>query len=319
MNKDTYIKIISSEEDMEIFWDLRDGYLHRDIFPKDSLGLPLDQGDREYLLSDDYKSHLLDLSKRSVDSLKFGFFIRKDEIVGFVSYCSYLSEDGKCFIIDYCILEAYRNERLGQHYFELLRLMEVENGSKYFALNVSNRSNMKFWMNCGFGFAGLDNYGLVSLVRANDKLCLIDLDESHLDSIEKLDLAFKDGQYVANPMRILARTYLYRRHEARAFGIYGSKLLGLVMLRSIDEEPAVYEIQEFFIHRDYQSNGYGSEALKLVLDYFSLFMKYNLVEVAVKMDNYKAIGLYKKLGFVESSYVDKDNNMFSLIFDLNEI
>ncbi len=53
MNKDTYIKIISSEEDMEIFWDLRDGYLHRDIFPKDSLGLPLDQGDREYLLSDD--------------------------------------------------------------------------------------------------------------------------------------------------------------------------------------------------------------------------------------------------------------------------
>lgn len=61
-------------------------------------------------------------------------------------YCTYHSEDGKCFIIDYCILPEYRNDNLGTSFFNMVKEIEVSKGAKYFELNVSNKRNMNFWL-----------------------------------------------------------------------------------------------------------------------------------------------------------------------------
>lgn len=52
--------------------------------------------------------------------------------------------------------------------------------------------------------------------------------------------------------------------------------------------------------------GYGSAALKLVLDELKKEGHYDHVEVCVKKDDAAAIGLYEKHGFADSGYFDED-------------
>jgi diamine N-acetyltransferase len=60
------------------------------------------------------------------------------------------------------------------------------------------------------------------------------------------------------------------------------------------------------IDERFQSRGFGSEALKLILDELKKEGRYDNVEVCVKRDDAAAIGLYEKFGFVDSGYIDED-------------
>ncbi|WP_187116615.1 bifunctional GNAT family N-acetyltransferase/class I SAM-dependent methyltransferase [Anaerosalibacter massiliensis] len=160
------IKKIKSEEELAEFWKMRDQYMLQDIIPNDELGEPITKEDEEWFFSDEYRSDMNKLFQRKQDTVFPLFFIKDDIIIGFVSYCTYLSEDGECFIIDFCILPEYRNKGLGTKIFYEFSKREIRRGARYFVLNISNNRNKNFWKKQGFQIDGQDEYGSI-LMRKN--------------------------------------------------------------------------------------------------------------------------------------------------------
>lgn len=143
-------KYVKSIEDIDFFWKKRNEYMLQDVIPNDEYGDPLTKEDIEWFFSDDYKNHIMHLYKRSVDPLYIIFFYHENINVGFVDFVIYNSEDGKCFIIDYCIYKGYRNDGFGKEAFELIEQEFIRKGATYINLNVSNHRNEHFWKTNGF-------------------------------------------------------------------------------------------------------------------------------------------------------------------------
>ncbi len=159
--KSMTIKILDTEEELKEFWIMMDEYMVKDILPNSSIGRVLSQEDKEWFFSSEYRNVLHALSKRDIDTFFFAFLMLKEEVVGFAYYGTYLSEDGKCFISEYCILPEYRNRGLGKEYFMILKKSVMEQGAKYFELNVSNERNKRFWESIGFRFDGFDEHNVM--------------------------------------------------------------------------------------------------------------------------------------------------------------
>ena len=79
--------------------------------------------------------------------------------IGFAVYVIYHSEDGKCLIVEFNIDEAYRNKGIGSLFFKLLRKQVRTEQASYFALNLSNENNERFWMRNGLIKASKDEHG----------------------------------------------------------------------------------------------------------------------------------------------------------------
>ena len=298
------IKIINSEEEFKLFWDMHHKYLNKDIFPNDATGLVMTE-EQEWFSSLEYKEHMHKLFTRDVDRAYPMFFIKEKEIIGFCTYCTYHSEDGKCFIIDFCIVPDHRNKSLGTIIFNTIKEIEKSKGAKYFELNVSNKRNMRFWMKQGFHFDGIDDYGVIRLSTKRNIIYLADINESNWTKLITLELSESQKDYVASPMGILARAYVYRDYNAKVFGIKDKgDFIGMLMIRDINEEPECYELQPFFIDIKHQNQGYGYKSLKLILDYLYVERRYENVEVCVKKKDIEAINLYKKIGFRDTGYID---------------
>jgi len=159
--KSMTIQILHSEDELKRFWILMDEYMLRDIFPYSSIGKVLSQEDKEWFFSSDYRNALYALSKRDIDTFFFVFLKMKEKIIGFAYYGTYLSEDGKCFISEFCILPKFRNKSLGKEYFNIIKKTEIERGAKFFKLNVSNERNKQFWEKLGFKFDGFDEHNVM--------------------------------------------------------------------------------------------------------------------------------------------------------------
>ena len=127
--------------------------------------------------------------------------------------------------------------------------------------------------------------------------------------IEAASLSVKDSQkeFVAPALGILARGYVYRGCGAKVYLIENDGIIaGAALVREFTEEPLGYDLQQFMIDRRYQGRGYGTEALRLILNELRKEGHYDHVEVCVKKDDIAAIHLYKKWGFVDSGYFDED-------------
>ena len=127
--------------------------------------------------------------------------------------------------------------------------------------------------------------------------------------LEAADLSVGQSQkgFVAPTVGIIARGYVYRDHNPKVFVIKDDDAaVGLALVREFTDEPLGYDLQQFMIDERFQGRGFGSEALKLILDELKNEGHYDHVEVCVKRDDAAAIGLYEKYGFVDSGYIDED-------------
>lgn len=113
--------------------------------------------------------------------------------------------------------------------------------------------------------------------------------------------------FVASAPMILAWGYAYRNQRASVWGIYEKdRILGLMMIHDLEEEPACYHLCQFMVDAGEQGKGYGQQALALVLDACRRERKFPRVEVCVKKDDTGAIHVYEKAGFRISDYQDPD-------------
>ncbi len=77
------------------------------------------------------------------------------------------------------------------------------------------------------------------------------------------------------------------------------KLLGTVSLERIDNINRCATLGIFIGEKDYFSNGYGTEAIKLILDYGFNYLNLHSINLNVMDFNPRAIRCYEKCGFKE--------------------
>lgn len=158
MNNNLIIHEAKTNGELALFWEKRNAYMREDIIPNCTLGEPITKEEEEWFYSQDYIDHTMRLYSREIDKLYIVFFEKDEDNIGFSIYVTYHSEDGKCFIIDFCIYEKFRNRGFGGECFHMLENRELQKGATYFALNLSNESNERFWRLLGFIKKGNDEY-----------------------------------------------------------------------------------------------------------------------------------------------------------------
>lgn len=135
---------------------------------------------------------------------------------------------------------------------------------------------------------------------------LVDVNEQNWLSIISLSVGEEQKRFLDKPIGIVARGYIYRSCNAKVYGISnGEHIIGVALVKDMDEEPACYDLQQFMIDRRFQNKGYGAEALSQILSMLSKEGKYGQVEVCVDKSNTAALWMYKKTGFEDTGYIDE--------------
>lgn len=147
-------------------------------------------------------------------------------------------------------------------------------------------------------------------------LTLLEINDRNWLDVRSLSVGDEQKGFLDSAVGILARGYVYRSCRARVIGLADAgTIVGVAMVRDLDEDPACYDLQQFMIDCRYQGRGYGTEALQLILSELEAERKYDCVEVCVKSDDTPALRLYEKLGFIDTGYVDPDApDCLNLIF-----
>ncbi len=138
-------------------------------------------------------------------------------------------------------------------------------------------------------------------------LHLTGIDEHNFTEARQLRVHPEQEGFLDSAVGILARGYVYRNCRARVIGIASDDtLVGLALVKDMDEEPACYDLQQFMIDARFQNRGYGTEALRLILREMEAERKYDCVEVCVKQTDAAALHVYETVGFVDTGYIDPD-------------
>lgn len=77
------------------------------------------------------------------------------------------------------------------------------------------------------------------------------------------------------------------------------KMFGTISLENINHINKTATLGIFIGENDYRSKGYGTEAIKLILEYGFKYLNLNNIKLDVMEFNKRAIACYKKCGFKE--------------------
>ena len=154
MENPIIIREAITEIDVAAFWEQLNIYHKRDIFPSPNTE------DLEYFLSSEYYDHMMKIHSRPQDRCYFLFFQRDGQDIGFAMPVIFTSEDGKCFIMEFCVYPEFRGNGTGKECARVLLDWAKENGALYAELNHgSNERRRHFWKTVGFIENGADEWG----------------------------------------------------------------------------------------------------------------------------------------------------------------
>lgn len=140
--------------DVAAFWEQLHLYHKRDIFPNP------DSEDLSYFLGSEYYDHMMKIHSRPQDRCYFLFFQRDGQDIGFAMPVIFTSEDGKCFIMEFCVYPEFRGNGTGKECARVLLDWAKEHGALYAELNHgSNQRRRHFWETVGFIENGADEWG----------------------------------------------------------------------------------------------------------------------------------------------------------------
>ena len=122
MENQITIREAVTESDVAAFWEQLHIYHKRDIFPDP------DSEDLEYFLGPEYYDHMMKIHSRPLDRCYFLFFHRDGQDIGFALPVIFTSEDGKCFIMEYCVYPEFRGNGAGKECARVLLDWCKENG-----------------------------------------------------------------------------------------------------------------------------------------------------------------------------------------------
>lgn len=155
MENQIQIREAVTEHEVAAFWEQLRIYFKRDIFPD-----PEDE-DRAYFLSDtEYRAHMQKIHDRPQDRCYYLFFQRDGQDIGFAMPVIFTTEDGKCFIMEFCVLPEFRGNGTGRACARALLSWAKERGALYAELNCGgDERRPRFWRSVGFIENGADEWG----------------------------------------------------------------------------------------------------------------------------------------------------------------
>lgn len=146
-------------DEINDFWDEHIKYLVEEK-------IIVDLEDIEYFRGREYKDVIEKHMLRDVDKHHLGYFKENEERIGAFSYCTFKSEDGKCFILDFWIFKKYRNQGYGHKCFYQLVDYTKKDGALYYQINCDGQEKrMHFWKSLGFIETGIDEYDVPLLTK----------------------------------------------------------------------------------------------------------------------------------------------------------
>ena len=144
--------------DISDFWDAHIKYLMDDCMIQN-------QDEISYFSGQGYRKILEEPMMRSKDRHHMIYFCENGEKIGAASYCTYQSEDGKCFILDYWVFPEFRGKGKGHQCFEALEKHTKADGARYYALNSEKEDSIRFWETLGFVENGYDEYHMPLYIK----------------------------------------------------------------------------------------------------------------------------------------------------------
>ncbi|MCR5173005.1 MAG: GNAT family N-acetyltransferase [Oscillospiraceae bacterium] len=143
---------------LDEFWDAHIRYLVED-------GIISDEEDIAYFTGEEYRGILKEHMLRETDRHHMVWFRREGQRIGAASFCTYQSEDGKCFILDFWVFPRFRRNGTGHRCFETLEKYAYADGAGYFEINSEKEDSVRFWKSLGFRDNGRDEYDMPLLVK----------------------------------------------------------------------------------------------------------------------------------------------------------
>jgi len=149
---------------------------------------------------------------------------------------------------------------------------------------------------------------------------LLDVNEQNWLDVISLSVNEEQKRFLDKPIGIIARGYIYRSCNAKIYGISNDgQIIGVALVKDLNEEPACYDLQQFMIDQRFQNKGCGTEALRQILSLLSKEGRYNQVEVCVNKNNAAALRMYNKIGFEDTGYIDEAlPDCFNLVYYLQK-
>lgn len=140
------------------FWNIQFRYLVDN-------GMITTEEEKAYFQSPEYRDVLKGHMLRTPDTLHMVYFLRDGVRIGASQYCTFQSEDGKCFILDFWVFPEYRGNGTGHECFLALLEYTKRDGALYYALNYAKEDSRRFWLSLGFTDNGADEYGSPLMIR----------------------------------------------------------------------------------------------------------------------------------------------------------
>ncbi len=81
--------------------------------------------------------------------------------------------------------------------------------------------------------------------------------------------------------------------------IKNNELIGSISIENIDHLKRIGTLGIFIGDKNYRNNGYGTEAIRLILDYGFNYLNLNNINLDLMEFNERALACYKKCGFKE--------------------
>ena len=155
MKNQITIREAVTEADIAAFWEQLHTYHKRDIFPD-----PEDESLTHFLNDAEYRAQIQRVHDRPRDRCYYLFFHRDGQDIGFALPVIFTSEDGKCFIMEFCVYPEFRGSGTGQDCAGALLNWAKERGARYAELNYgSDERRLRFWQRIGFVENGADEWG----------------------------------------------------------------------------------------------------------------------------------------------------------------
>ena len=160
-----FARPLSREIDIRAFWAQLRAYFARDVLP------PTRNDEESRVLSRRpgvFRRTFRRLHERAENRLRYLFFVRDGIEIGLAMAAVFDSEDGKCFIMEFCVYPEFRGGA-GTACANALLGWSKTVGAKYWELNCSDEQRIRFWKRIGFVQSGLDEWGEPLMLMLGEK------------------------------------------------------------------------------------------------------------------------------------------------------
>jgi len=302
MENQITIREAITETDVTAFWEQLHTYHKRDIFPNP------ENEDLEYFLGSEYHDHMMNIHSRPQDRCYFLFFHRDGQDIGFAIPVIYDTEDGKCFIMEFCVFPEFRGHGTGKTCARLLLNWAKERGALYAELNYGGDPRReRFWQRVGFQKNGADEWGEPLMVFPPKEAVPITVEvltDPEDWQIKKLENGFRkeigecpateeQQETLSHAIRDGSITFLLAKRGCRAVG-----MCSVVKQFSTFEYSNVGVLEDFYIEPVFRKKGIARKLTQVAQQWGKENGLASLCVTCAPCDQemYRALGFERKLG-----------------------